>query len=84
MCTCLKGGGDLDRDPPVGVVVLGDGVPFRQLAKSEVLVVVEVVVTVLNEEEDGVALEGVLIGLACACVLWSVILCVLLRWSRLG
>lgn len=37
-----------------------------------------------DEEEDGVALEGVLIGLACACVLWSVILCVLLRWSRLG
>jgi len=37
-----------------------------------------------DEEEDGVALEGVLIGLACACVLWSVILwsvilCALLR-----
>lgn len=31
-----------------------------------------------DEEEDGVALEGVLIGLACACVLWSVILCAIL------
>lgn len=32
-----------------------------------------------DDEEDGVALEGVLFGLALACVLWSVILCALLR-----
>ena len=46
MCTCLKGGGDLDREP-VGVV-LEDGEGVRLLLKrSDVLGAIEAMVTVV-------------------------------------